>query len=146
MQARARSAYLSSSPGQEPLSVGLVDLFTTISGAGMGVNVNTASAEVLQLIPGMDAGLANAIVQTRAGPDHIDGTEDDIPFEQAIDLAAVPGMEGTVLQVVGRFLSLRSFLFEVRVHAQIGEHRRTYVALLHRRNQQDVAVLYFHPL
>ena len=145
-QARARSAYLSSSPGQEPLSVGLVDLFTTISGAGMGVNVNTASAEVLQLIPGMDAGLANAIVQTRAGPDHIDGTEDDIPFEQAIDLAAVPGMEGTVLQVVGRFLSLRSFLFEVRVHAQIGEHRRTYVALLHRRNQQDVAVLYFHPL
>src|SRR4051812_36275386 len=40
------------------LSVGLYDLFTTIGGAGQGVNINTASAEVLQLIPGMTPSLA----------------------------------------------------------------------------------------
>lgn len=142
---RGGTAFLSGSM-DEPLSVGLVDLFTTMSGAGMGVNVNTASAEVLQLIPGLDAGLAQAIVATRAGPDHIDGTDDDIPFEQMIDLAAVPGMDPGLLQVIQRFMSLRSFLFEVKVHAEIGGFKRTYLALLHRRNQQDVAILYFHPL
>src|SRR5688572_22573769 len=56
-------------------AVGLVDLFTTVSAAGMAVNVNTASAEVLQLLPGMDATLAQSIIDTRAGPDHMDGTE-----------------------------------------------------------------------
>ena len=142
---RGSSAFLSGST-EGPLAVGLVDLFTTISGAGMGVNVNTASREVLQLLPGVDAGLADAIVETRAGPDHVDGTWDDIPFEQAIDLAAVPGMDPGLTQMIGRFLSLRSFLFEVRVTAEIGGFQRKYVALLHRRNQQDVAILYFHPL
>ncbi len=41
------------------IGVGLVDLFTPISGAGAAVNVNTAPAEVLQLIPGIDAGHSN---------------------------------------------------------------------------------------
>lgn len=144
-RARGDTAFLSES-GDQPLTVGLVDLFTTMSGAGMGVNVNTASAEVLQLLPGMDAGLANAIVATRVGPDHIDGTDDDVPFEQAHDLTSVPGMDPALLQVIGRFLSLRSFLFEVRVDVKAGGFKRSYGALLHRRNQQDVAILYFHPL
>jgi type II secretory pathway component PulK len=125
------------------VSVGLVDLFTTISTAGMGVNVNTASPEVLQLLPGMDSALAQAIIQTRAGPDHTDGTEDDLPFEQRGDVATVPGMTPELVTLLGPYLVLQSSIFQVTVEAKIGTYIRRYEALLHRRNVQDVAILYF---
>ncbi len=125
------------------LSAGLVDLFTTISTAGLGVNVNTATKEVLQILPGMDAALAQAIVDTRAGPDHTDGTEDDIPFEQRGDIASVPGMTPELMQLLGPYLVLQSSIFQVIVEARIGEYVRRYEALVHRRNAQDVAILFF---
>lgn len=125
------------------VDVGLVDLFTTISTAGLGVNVNTASKEVLQMLPGMDASLAQAIVDTRAGPDHTDGTEDDIPFEQRGDIASVPGMAPEIVQLLGPYLVLQSSIFQVFVEARIGDYVRHYEALVHRRNAQDVAILYF---
>ena len=126
--------------------VGLVDLFTTISAAGMGVNANTASAEVLQLLPGMDAALAQSIIDTRAGPDHTDGTEDDIPFLRQGELINAPGMTQELLNVLGRYLVLNSSIFQVTVEARIGNYVRRYEALLHRRNAQDVTILYFRVL
>src|SRR6185436_411697 len=57
---------------------GLAQLFTPISG-GM-INPNTASAEVLELIPGIDPGIAQEILRMRRGVDGMDGTEDDLPF------------------------------------------------------------------
>lgn len=142
---RGGSAYMQSSQPQAESSVGLVDLFTTISGAGAAVNINTASAEVLQLLPGMDPSLARAIVDTRAGPDHADGTEDDTPFEQRGDLGAIPGIDTGIINIIGRYMTLQSFLFQVEIDAQIGDYHKNYVALLHRRNAQDVGILYFHP-
>jgi len=130
-------------PSGGTVSAGLVDLFTTISSAGVGVNINTASPEVLQLLPGVDAALAHAIVDTRAGADHTDGTEDDVPFEQRGDIASVPGMTPELLQVLGSFMVLQSSIFQVTVEARIGDYVRRYEALLHRRNAQDVAILYF---
>jgi hypothetical protein len=91
----------------------------------------------------MDAALAQAIVDTRAGPDHTDGTEDDIPFEQRGDISSVPGMTPELLQVLGPYLVLQSSIFQVIVEARIGDYARRYEALLHRRNAQDVAILYF---
>jgi general secretion pathway protein K len=127
-------------------SVGLKDLFTTISAAGMAINANTASADVLQLLPGMDATLASAIIATRAGPDHADGTEDDLPFEQRGDLAAVPGLTQELLNMMSQYLVLQSSVFEVTVEARIGTYVRHYEALLQRRNAQDVTILYFRAL
>jgi type II secretory pathway component PulK len=128
--------------GGGTLSVGLADLFTTISSAGMGVNVNTASPEVLQLLPGMDDALAHAIVDTRAGPDHMDGTEDDIPFELRGDIASVPGMTPEMVAALNPYMILQSSIFLVTVEARIGNYTRQFEALLHRRNAQDVAILY----
>ena len=127
----------------EHLSAGLVDLFTTISGAGPAVNVNTASAEVLQLIPGMNAALARSIVDTRAGPDHVDGTEDDTPFERREDLATVGGMDAGMIGALGNLVTIRSSVFLIKVEAKIGKYVRHYEALVHLRNAQDVSILYF---
>src|SRR5437588_3872717 len=56
-----------STPEMAAYSVGLVDLFTPISTGK--ININTASPAVLQLIPGVDARLAQAIAGARDGED-----------------------------------------------------------------------------
>ena len=64
----------------------LVDIFTPLSTGR--ININTASPLVLQTIPGVDAGIAEQIVRIRAGPDGVDGTEDDTPFANVSELAS----------------------------------------------------------
>ena len=66
---------------------GLVDLFTPFSSGK--ININTADKNVLQMVlmtPGMDVGTADtasaAILKFRAGPDGMDGDEDDTPFRK----------------------------------------------------------------
>lgn len=134
------------SPHSQSSSKGLRDLFTTISAAGVAVNVNTASADVLQLLPGMDATLARAIIETRAGPDHMDGTEDDLPFEQRGDLGGVPGLTPELLNVMSQYLVIQSSIFQVTVEARIGTYARLYEALVQRRSATEVTILYFRAL
>ena len=123
--------------------VGLVDLFTPLS-SGM-ININTASAQVLQLIPGIDSSLAQSIVATRAGLDGVDGTEDDMPFRTPGELMHVPGMPpGAIQQATGTFVT-RSLTFEVLVDARVGQYRRQYVGVLRRNpGNRDVQILLFH--
>jgi general secretion pathway protein K len=78
-----------------PNPVGLVELFSPY---GAKLNINTASAKTLQLLPGMDANSAQRIIEQRAGPDGADGTDDDMPFHSIGELnnglpgGAPPGM------------------------------------------------------
>jgi general secretion pathway protein K len=125
--------------------VGLADLFTPIS-AGT-ININTASAEVLQLIPGIDASLAQAIIQTRAGLDGSEGNEDDMPFRNPNELMNVPGMPPGILQQASGTFITRSLTFEIIVDARIGQYRRRYVGIV-RRNpaSRDVFTLLFHAI
>lgn len=121
--------------------VGLVDLFTPLS--GRLINVNTASAVVLQLLPQIDEAVAQAIVQARAGADGLDGTADDLPFRSPAELAGrVPGLgnPGTISEVL-RFLTVRSLVFEARVTVDIEGSKRGYAALLGRIQGNDVSVL-----
>jgi general secretion pathway protein K len=120
-------------------AVGLVDLFNTLGRPQ--INLNTASAEVLQLLPGVDPNLAMEIVQFRAGPDGVDGTEDDTPFHNPGELINVRGMIPAQVQALQRFCGTRSFTFEVQVRAAIGQYRRTLTAVLLRNSQRDVQVL-----
>ncbi len=127
-------------------SGGLVDLFTPISGGR--ININTASAQVLQLIPGVDPVLAQAIIATRAGWDGADGTDDDLPFRNVGELVNVPGMAmmPQIIQQIQTICNTRSLTFEVHVQAQINQYKRHFVALLRRNpaNMRDVQTLYFH--
>lgn len=124
--------------------VGLIDLFTPISAGTL--NINTAAAAALQLIPGVDASLAQAIIATRAGLDGVEGTEDDVPFRTPGELINVPGMNPQFIQGLQGILAVRSMTFEAVVEARIGQYRRQYVALLRRNatNPRDVQALYFH--
>jgi general secretion pathway protein K len=124
--------------------VGLVDLFTPISAGTL--NINTAAAAALQLIPGVDTSLAQAIIGMRAGLDGVEGSEDDVPFRSPGELINVPGMIPQFIQGLQGVLAVRSLTFEVVVEARIGQYKRRYVALLRRNatNPRDVQALYFH--
>ncbi len=142
---RPRSAFLEGNPENGVKDVGLMDLFTPISGSGVAVNVNTVSAAVLEMLPGIDAAMADAIVAARDGSDRTPGTEDDVPFHNTGELrAGVPGLDPQIMGSIQGMLAVQSFVFEITVTAEIGNYRRKFVALVHRRNRTDVPILNFH--
>jgi general secretion pathway protein K len=130
------------SPDENPCyPFGLKDVFTPISNGH--ININTADANVLQLIPGVDADTAENIIKLRAGPDGVDGTEDDMPF-QNINQVAAAGVNPQAVAQLGNFCWTRSSTFEVHVTAQIGIQKREYVAILFRNLGADIQVLSFY--
>ncbi len=129
--------------GEEPTyALGFVDLFTAIS--GRLININTASANVMQLIPDVDGGMASAILTTRAGPNGQEGDEDDMPFRSVGELANVPGMTPQYAQLFTRYFGTRSSTFEVEVTVQIDAVQRVYTAVLRRNGPNQVVLLYMH--
>lgn len=127
---------------------GLVDIFCALS--NQQVNVNTASAEVLALVFGVDPGMVQeTIIKKRAGLDNMEGTEDDDPFPNpgmaAALLGQIAGGAGAPAPTGGAGrLTVQSTTFEVRVDAQIGGSKRRFVAMLDRRtNIRDPRILFF---
>ena len=127
---------LGTAPGQAPdYPFGLVEIFTPFSNGK--ININTADANVLQMIPGVDAAMADAIVKQRAGPDGADGTEDDIPFSNPGQLGGFGIRDTSVCDT-------RSSTFEVHVTAQLGDYKREYVAILARTSGAVIQILSFY--
>jgi general secretion pathway protein K len=136
-----RKLGLGHAPGQEPdYPFGLNDVFTALSSGR--ININTADANVLQTLPGIDTATAAAIIKQRAGPDGQDGTEDDTPFVNVSQLQQA-GVDPQIVGQLGQLCDVRSQTFEVHVTAQIGNFQREYVAVLWRSNPNDIQVLSF---
>jgi type II secretory pathway component PulK len=118
----------------------LKDIFTPLS--ARVVNLNTASATVLQMFQGIDDSMARAIITFRAGPDGVDGTEDDVPFRNPGELVNVPGFNRTGAGNASRYFSVRSATFEVTVTVEIDNHKRDMIAYLYRTSPKDVRLLF----
>jgi general secretion pathway protein K len=118
---------------------GLTNIFTAISSGK--ININTADINVLQVIPGMDTNSAATLILQRAGPDGVDGTEDDTPFRNPGQLAAA-GLNPRAVQEATPFCTVSSSTFEVHVTAKIGDSSRDFTAILYR-NGTDIQVVSF---
>jgi type II secretory pathway component PulK len=165
-----KSRFANEADKDVPNPVGLVELFSPF---GARLNINTASAKTLQLLPGIDANTAERIVEQRAGPDGIDGTEDDVPFHSVQELnsglpgggvppggmppggvppggmppggvpppGAMPGgipgapQAGIAAGGLAVYCDVRSYVFEVRVEAEINAVKRTFVGIVSRSGQ-----------
>lgn len=119
---------------KEPVyPVGLYDLFSPLGGK---LNVNTASLQALELIPGMDEAAATQIIRQRAGPDGIDGTDDDAPFQNIgeINSGNVQGTppQGQAVQGLASYIDVRSYVFQVQVDAEINGYKRTFYGIVGR--------------
>ncbi len=80
------------------------------------VNVNTASAEVLRAL-GFDEDLAGAVLDLRAGPDGVAGTDDDGHFEDAGAMAQALARERTLSDAQRSALGLLAGQLSVRASA-----------------------------
>jgi general secretion pathway protein K len=111
---------------------GLRDLVTTFSSGQ--VNVNTASALVLQTLLGMDDVQISAILQRRDGPDGVPGTEDDLPFRQINDFFTQLGQpDPKVLGKLQQFVTVQSKFFRLRSTGEVNGVKRTIEAVVSRQ-------------
>jgi general secretion pathway protein K len=119
--------------------IGLQELFSPMGGK---LNINTASAQTLALIPGIDEATAERIVQQRAGPDGQDGTEDDAPFQNPAEImSGIGGLNGNVqggpaggaqAGALSQYVDVRSYVFEVHIEATINGYKRNFVGIVSR--------------
>jgi type II secretory pathway component PulK len=121
---------------------GLKDVFTAVSTGR--ININTADANVLQLIPGVDAAIAAAIIQQRSGPDGVDGTDDDTPYQNASGALQSAGLNPANANQAANLLTTRSSTFRVEVTAQIGDESRVFTAIILRNTGTDIRVVGFY--
>jgi general secretion pathway protein K len=125
----------------ETYAFGLKDVFTTFSDGR--ININTADANTLQLIPGVDEATAEAIIKTRNGPDGIAGTADDTPYLGPGDVQRA-GINREAAANIGQYCDVRSHTFEVHVTAHIASLSREYVAIVWRNTPNDIEVVGFY--
>jgi general secretion pathway protein K len=127
--------------GQEPdYPFGFTNIFTPFSSGK--INLNTADLDVLELIPGMDTTSAQNILKFRAGPDGVDGTEDDTPFINVGQLASA-GVNPQAASQIGNYCTTRSTTFEVHVTARIGDQERNFVAIIFRTGPTTQIVRFY---
>ncbi len=122
---------------------GFSTLFSPMGSAR--ININTASAAVLQCIPGLDETIAQTIVSVRSGMD--DGSGLSGPFRNLTPNYLWTRVQGIPLEMGRRiqtFCDVRSRTFEVEVDVNIGGSSRTFYAVLGRNNPRDVQVLSFY--
>jgi general secretion pathway protein K len=121
-------------------SVGLTNLFTPLSDGK--ININTASAEVLQLIPLVTPEAAEGIVSARAGIN--DGSGLNGPYINVGQVRRVPEVSLPMAGALGQFCDVRSRTFEVHIKATINGYSRDFVGILGRNNQADIQILSFY--
>ena len=144
-QAKASRFGILTQPFSNP--VGLVDLFTPLSTGRL--NLNTASPETLQLIPGVDNNMAQAIVAGRQGggqaePGYSPNVNDlQGPYRSVGDLMRVSEIPRPLLGQFQRYCDVRSRTFEIQVEADISGYRRQFIAVIGGNNPRDVQVLTF---
>lgn len=121
--------------------VGLYDLFTAMGGK---LNINTAQIETMQLIPGIDQATAEHILEMRRGPDNQDGTDDDLPFQSPGEISSgLPGggpgnissgapQTGVAAAGLANYVDVRSYVFQVKVVAEINDYKRTFYGIVSR--------------
>jgi len=124
------------------ITVGLTNLFTPLSDGR--VNINTASAEVLQMIPGVSPIIAEAIVSGRTGESDPMAPGIMGPYRSVNEVSRMPNIPPAIVGQLSQFCDVRSRTFQVQVDADVGGYKRTFYAVLGRNSPRDVQILTFY--
>jgi general secretion pathway protein K len=135
-----RASYFAAGMAVSTVNSGLVDLFTPLSSGRL--NVNTASADVLQLVPGVNSIMADAIVGARQGED--DGSGLTGPYRSVDQVRRVPEVNLEAARSLAQYCDVRSRTFQVQIDAHVGAAKRQFIAVLGRNNPRDIQVLSFY--
>ena len=124
------------------IAIGLTNLFTPLSDGR--ININTASSEVLQLLPGVDPLIAEAIISGRSGTPDPAAPGMMGPYRNVGEVARMPNVPREIVGQLGQYCDVRSKTFQVWVQADVGGYKRDFYAVLGRNNQRDVQILSFY--
>ncbi len=124
------------------VTVGLTNLFTALSDGK--ININTCSPEVMQLIPGVDPLIAEAIISGRQGSPDPAAPGMMGPYRNVGEVARMPNVPREIVTQLGQYGDVRSKTFQVWVQADVGGYKRDFYAVLGRNNQRDVQILSFY--
>ncbi len=125
-------------------SFGLRDVLTPYSDGR--ININTADANVLQCIPGIDESTAEAIIQARTTPDGSTGAvgaSGGGPFKSVGEVQRA-GISGQAMQSIGQFCDVRSRTFKVIITAHYLTDSQTYIGVLWRNSPTDIRLVQFY--
>jgi type II secretory pathway component PulK len=122
----------------------LIDLGTAL-GDGK-VNINTAGADVIAVLPGMDSDTAQFVVDYRRGPDGTDATDDDHIFVKPIDILKVPGLSIVRTAPAIPFIKVGTEVFRVESVGSILRGERTVankkiIVFLGRDENRNVKII-----
>ncbi len=117
----------------------LEDLATVYSNGK--INVNSASPEVLQLLPGMTGDKIKEIVTFRLGIDNLAGTADD----QFLDATNISGILGApVLRVIRDSICYRGRFYKIAASGSLAKTTRQITAFLdYDASKQTVKIMYW---
>ncbi len=102
------------------------------------ININTAGREVLMTLPGIDATLAESILEKREGKDYPEG------FTSVAEIMYAPGMTLDIFKQIAELITVRSNVFTIRscgVAERTGMHH--YVEAVVARTRSDLTVFYW---
>ena len=123
---------------------GLADVFTTMSSGQ--INVNTASAIVLQAMLGLSDVQVKAVLDRRDGPDGIPGTDDDQPFHSPGEFFATIGtVEAAAVQAAQAAVGVTSSFFTIKSTGEVSGVRYTILATV-RRDSGDIEIVTWHEM
>ncbi|MEI7938902.1 MAG: general secretion pathway protein GspK [Verrucomicrobiota bacterium] len=138
-----RDQYGRSVSAAPSVTAGLTNLFTPLSSGK--ININTASEEVLQLIPGVDAMMAEAIVGGRQGAPDPMAPGMLGPYRNVGDVVRMPNIPRMLVGQLSQFCDVRSKTFRVDITATLNSsYTRYFTAILGRNGPRDVQVLSFY--
>jgi type II secretory pathway component PulK len=123
---------------------GLRDVFTPYSDGR--ININTADANVLQCIPGVDPSTADAIIKARTSADGggLDaGADGSGPFKSVGEVQRA-GVSPQATQSIGQYCDVRSHTFKVIITAHYLTDSQTYIGVLWRNSPNDIRLVQFY--
>jgi hypothetical protein len=98
------------------------------------INILTADDKVLQLIPGIDTGAAQAIETAR---------DSDPPIRNASQLIAAAGVNPAASGQIQNYVGVQGSTYEIKATATIGQISHEYTAVVFR-NGPNVQVFSFY--
>jgi general secretion pathway protein K len=84
----------------------------TINSSGP-IDLAWASRDVLRALPGMKDDLVDRFLQLRRGPDGIDGTADDVPFNNLTDVQSALGFTPQQFQQIAGLVGFKDQVFRI---------------------------------
>lgn len=110
----------------------------TINSSGP-IDLAWASRDVLRALPGMKDDLVDRFLQLRRGPDGIDGTADDFPFNSLADIQAALGFTPEQFQQIAALIAFKDQVFRIMSVGKSGDVTRSVEMIV--RKTPDVPQL-----